>query len=98
MAALPRRRYAAAVRIDLTSPWPGDSCFRAPMPASASPSQSVQKVMSGARRPVRSRTWRLSGGAVGASVVRCSRRRARTAGCSRGGLADLPEHAYGRDF
>src|SRR5688572_12899928 len=79
-AATPLRRCAAAVRIDLISPWLGSSSLSAPQPISSDPFQTLQKVMSGLRSLSRSSACMLSGGESSASERRCSRRSAAISG------------------
>jgi len=70
--ATPLRRCAEAVRIDLISPCRGSSSFSAPQPRSSPFSQTLQKVMSGLRKPSIGSACTLSGGECTNMLARCS--------------------------
>src|SRR6266480_3490188 len=70
--ATPLRRCAEAVRIDLISPCCGSSSFNAPQPSSSPFSETLQKVMSGLRKPSIGSACALSGGECTNMLARCS--------------------------
>src|SRR4029077_4735757 len=78
--ATPWRRRAERVRIDLISPWVGESAFSAPQPSNSPLDQAVQNVMSDPRSAARSSAWTLSGGESSYMLRRCSASNARISG------------------
>lgn len=83
----PLPRAALGVRIDLTSPWDGDSSLSAPHPSNCRSCQIVQTVISGARSFDRSSANTCSGGDNSYMLSRCSCKSACTCGRERSSIS-----------
>ena len=83
----PLPRAALGVRIDLTSPWDGDSSLSAPHPSNCRSSQIVQTVLSGTRSFAGSSANTCSGGDNSCMLSRCSCKSACTCGRKRSSIS-----------